>query len=130
MDDALSITLRLLLVVALVLLNGLFVAAEFAIVTARRSRLEGMAEKGNVIAKFTLRATKDLNNYLAACQLGITVVSIALGFVGEPLLADLLEPPFENLLGEDFAGVGAHVVAVPLAFALITSLHIVFGEQV
>ena len=76
MDAALSITLRLLLVVTLVLLNGLFVAAEFAIVTARRSRLEDMAQKGNPVAKFTLRATKDLNNYLAACQLGITVVSL------------------------------------------------------
>jgi len=130
MDDFLSILLRLLLVVALVLLNGLFVAAEFSIVTARRSRLEDMAAKGNPVAKFTLRATKDLNNYLAACQLGITVVSIALGFVGEPLLADLLEPLFEDLLGTDFAGVGPHVVAVPIAFALITSLHIIFGEQV
>ncbi len=130
MDDILSVSLRLLLVVALVLLNGLFVAAEFSIVTARRSRLEDMADKGNPVARFTLQASKDINNYLAACQLGITVVSIALGFVGEPLLADLLKPVFENLLGEDFAGVGAHVVAVPIAFALITSLHIIFGEQV
>ena len=130
MDDFLSILLRLLLVVALVLLNGLFVAAEFAIVTARRSRLEDMAQKGNPVAKFTLRATRDLNNYLAACQLGITVVSIALGFVGEPLLADLLDPLFEDLLGTDFAGIGPHAVAVPIAFAVITSLHIIFGEQV
>jgi CBS domain containing-hemolysin-like protein len=130
MDDALSIGLRLLLVVALVLLNGLFVAAEFSIVTARRSRLEEMAEKGNPLARFTLRASRDLNNYLAACQLGITVVSIALGFLGEPLLADLLEPLFEDIMGEKAAGISSHAVAVPIAFAVITSLHIIFGEQV
>jgi CBS domain containing-hemolysin-like protein len=130
MDEPLSITLRLLLVVALVLVNGLFVAAEFAIVTTRRSRLETLAEKGSPLAALALRAGGDVNNYLAACQLGITMASIALGFVGEPFMADIIEPALRDVLGEKFAGATAHAIAVPIAFALITSLHIVFGEQI
>ena len=130
MDEALSIILRLTLVVALVAVNGLFVAAEFAIVTTRRARMEALADKGSALAKLVLRATKDVNNYLAACQLGITMASIALGFLGEPLLADLLEPAFEDIFGAEVAGIAAHTVAVPIAFAVITSLHIILGEQV
>jgi CBS domain containing-hemolysin-like protein len=129
MDDALSVTLRLLLVLALVLVNGLFVAAEFSIVTTRRSRLESLAEKGNPLATLVLRASKDLNNYLAACQLGITMASIGLGFVGEPVLAEVIEPIF-SFLPESGQGPAAHTVAVPVAFALITAFHIVIGEQV
>jgi len=128
MDEPLSITLRLLLVLALVLVNGLFVAAEFAIVTTRRTRIEAMAANGSPLARLTLRAIGDVNNYLAATQLGITMASIGLGFVGEPLLADLFEPAFEDVLGESFAGASAHAVAVVIAFALITGLHIVLGE--
>jgi CBS domain containing-hemolysin-like protein len=75
-----------------------------------------------------LRAINNLNNYLAATQLGITIASIGLGFVGEPLLATLLEPAFEDLFGHDLAGVSSHAVAVPIAFAIITALHIVLGE--
>ena len=87
MDDALSIPLRLALVLALVLLNGMFVAAEFSIVTVRRARLETLAAEGRTLANLSLRAIANLNNYLAATQLGITMASIGLGFVGEPLLA-------------------------------------------
>lgn len=130
MDDALSISLRLLLVIALVLVNGLFVAAEFSIVAARRTRIETLAEKGSAAAALTLRAIKNINNYLAATQLGITMASIGLGFLGEPLLADLLEPSFEQVVGEDAAGVSAHAVAVPVAFGIITALHIILGELV
>jgi len=128
MDEPLSITLRLLLVVALVLVNGLFVAAEFSIITARRTRIESLAGKGNHAARLALRAMGDVNNYLAATQLGITMASIGLGFVGEPVLADLLEPLFEDIFGEAFAGLSAHAVAVIIAFGLITGLHIVLGE--
>ena len=128
MDDILSIALRLLLVVALVLLNGLFVAAEFSIVAARRTRIETMAETGSALARLSLRALNNLNNYLAATQLGITIASIGLGFVGEPLLASLMEPVFEDVLGEEVAGISSHALAVPLAFAIITALHIVLGE--
>lgn len=128
MDDALSISLRLLLVVALVLLNGLFVAAEFSIVAVRRSRIVTQAEDGKQLYKLALRAVDNLNNYLAATQLGITIASIGLGFVGEPVLADMLEPAFEDIFGEKFAGITSHAVAVPIAFAIITALHIVLGE--
>jgi putative hemolysin len=128
MDDALSIPLRLILVLALVLLNGMFVAAEFSIVTVRRTRLETLAAQGRPLANLSLRAIANINNYLAATQLGITMASIGLGFVGEPLLADLIEPVFDDVFGETVAGVSAHAVAVIIAFSLITCLHIVLGE--
>src|SRR6266545_6142759 len=128
MDDALSISLRLVLVLALVLLNGLFVAAEFSIVTTRRGRIETLAAEGNPVAPLIRRTLGDLGNFLAAAQLGITMASIGLGFVGEPLLADLIEPAF-GFLPDGSKGAAAHAVAVPVAFALITALHIVLGEQ-
>ncbi len=128
MDEVLSITLRLVFVVALVLLNGMFVAAEFSIIAVRRTRMETLAEQGQALARVSLRAIDNVNNYLAATQLGITIASIGLGFLGEPLLADLLEPLFEDLFGEEAAGITSHAVAVPVAFAIITALHIVLGE--
>src|SRR3990170_1225091 len=127
MDEPLSITRGLLWVVALVLANGLFVAAEFSIVTTRRARMEALASRGNPFAGLVRRAIDDVNNYLAATQLGITMASIGLGFVGEPLLADIIEPVF-GWLPEEGRGPAAHSVAVPVAFALITALHIVLGE--
>ena len=128
MDEALSIALRLILVLALVSVNGLFVAAEFAIVTARKARLESLSAQGNRMAALVRRTLDDLGNFLAAAQLGITMASIGLGFVGEPLLADLIEPVF-GFLPDGSKGAAAHAVAVPIAFALITALHIVLGEQ-
>src|SRR3972149_251949 len=127
MGEPLSITLRLLLIVALVLANGLFVAAEFSIVTTRRARMESLAAQGHPFARLVSRAIDNVNNYLAATQLGITMASIGLGWVGEPLLADLIEPAFD-WLPEEGAGPASHTVAVALAFALITGLHIVLGE--
>lgn len=128
MDDILPNTLRLLLVLALVLLNGLFVAAEFSIVAVRRSRIQALAAEGRPLYKLAVRAVDNINNYLAATQLGITIASIGLGFVGEPVLARILEPLMGDLLGEEFAGISSHAVAVPIAFAVITALHIVLGE--
>ena len=127
MGEPLSITLRLLLIVALVLANGLFVAAEFSIVTTRRARMQSLAAQGSPFARLVSRAIDNVNNYLAATQLGITMASIGLGWVGEPLLADLIEPAFD-WLPEEGAGPASHTVAVALAFALITGLHIVLGE--
>src|SRR5206468_11227529 len=94
MDDVLSISGRLVLVLALVAANGLFDAAEFAIVTTRRARIDNHAAQGNPVAAVVRRSLNDLGNFLAAAQLGITMASIGLGFVGEPLLADLIEPAF------------------------------------
>src|SRR3972149_6113172 len=99
MGEPLSITLRLLLIVALVLANGLFVAAEFSIVTTRRARMESRAAQANPFARLVSRAIDNVNNYLAATQLGITMASIGLGWVGEPLLAGVIEPAFDWLPG-------------------------------
>lgn len=128
MDDALSVSLRVLLVLALVFLNGLFVSAEFSIIAVRRTRIATLAEEGKPMYRLVLRAIDNVNNYLAATQLGITIASIGLGFVGEPVVADVMEPLFKDLFGEKAAGVSSHAFAVPVAFALITALHIVLGE--
>ena len=120
-------TLGLLSVVILVLANGFFVATEFAIVGVRRSRLEQLAAEGKPNAKAAQQVVGHLDIYIAACQLGITMASLALGWVGEPALAHLVEPPLEALVGR-FAPAAAHGVAVAISFAIITTLHIVIGE--
>jgi len=120
--------LGLLAVVFLVAANGLFVATEFAYVAVRRSRVEQLAAGGQARAKLLLSSLKDLDNYIAATQLGITMSSLALGWVGEPALAHLIEPPVETLVGSWAAEAVAHTVAVAVAFILITTLHIVLGE--
>jgi CBS domain containing-hemolysin-like protein len=123
----LSTTLGLLTVVFLVLANGFFVATEFAIVAVRRSRLEQLAAEGHPSANAAKNVVEHLDAYIAACQLGITMASLALGWVGEPALAHLIEPPLEQLVGQ-FAPTAAHGVAVGISFAIITALHIVIGE--
>ncbi|HSF03760.1 MAG TPA: CNNM domain-containing protein, partial [Solirubrobacterales bacterium] len=120
-------TLGLVAVVVLVLANGFFVATEFAIVAVRRSRLEQLAREGHRRATSALEVVAHLDAYIAACQLGITMASLALGWVGEPALARLLEPPLERLAGR-WAPAAAHGIAVGIAFAVITALHIVAGE--
>ncbi|CAN5848914.1 hemolysin family protein [soil metagenome] len=117
----------LVVVVALLLANALFVAAEFAFVTVRRSRMENMAEGGNAAARRVVKAVRNLDYYIAASQLGITMASIALGAVGEPVLAHLIEPPVETVVGA-FAPAVAHTFAIGVAFFLITGLHMVIGE--
>lgn len=119
----------LAVVALLLLLNAIFVATEFAFVTTRRTRIEQLAAEGNVPARRVRKALRNLDYYVAASQLGITMASIALGFVGEPVLAHLIEPPVEALAGA-FAPAIAHAVAIGVAFALITALHIVLGQFV
>ncbi len=114
-------------VFVLVLANGFFVATEFAIVAARRSRIEQMAEEGVANASAAREVVHHLDAYIAACQLGITMASLALGWIGEPAFAHLIEPPLESLVGR-FAPAAAHAVAVGVAFSVITALHIVIGE--
>jgi CBS domain containing-hemolysin-like protein len=117
--------LLLVLLLLLVALNGLFVAAEFALVRARRSRLEALAKEGARGAESAMEELGRLDEYLSACQVGITMASIGIGFLGEPALAHLLEPAFGGL---------SHGIAVALSvaisYALVTSLHISVGEQV
>src|SRR4051795_4184857 len=118
--------LLLLAVVALVLLNGFFVAAEFSLVRVRRSRVEELAEEGKRGAAILLRQLDDLSMYLAACQLGITFTSLGIGFLGEPAVATL----FEDALGERVSHNVSLAVSLALAYLLTTALHITIGEQV
>ena len=110
----------LLAVLVLVLLNGFFVSAEFALVTVRRTRVQQMVAEGRPGAGNVDDGVRNLDSYIAACQLGITMGSLALGWVGEPALAGLLDPIF--------GAAGAHTLGVAVAFALITSLHVIAGE--
>jgi CBS domain containing-hemolysin-like protein len=117
--------LLLVVLLLLVLLNGLFVAAEFALVRARRSRIEVMARDGVRGADAALAELGRLDEFLSACQVGITMASIGIGFLGEPALAHLLEPAFGGLSH----GV-AVAISVVIAYILVTSIHISIGEQV
>jgi CBS domain containing-hemolysin-like protein len=117
--------LLLILLLLLVALNGVFVAAEFALVRARRSRLEVLAGEGARGAGQALVQIDRIDEYLSACQVGITMASIGIGFLGEPSLARLLEPIFGGLSH----GV-AVAISVAIAFTLVTSIHIALGEQV
>jgi CBS domain containing-hemolysin-like protein len=121
--------LGLLIVPALVVLNGLFVAAEFALVSVRKTRIEELAARGVKGARAAEAAMNKLDRSIAATQLGITLASIGLGFVGEPALAHLLEP-LAAVLPAGWRAVAAHSVATVLAFVLITFLHVVFGELI
>lgn len=127
-DPALSIAARLVAVVLLVMANGFFVAAEFSLVTVRRTRAEQLAEEGHPLGPALLRAVRNLDPIIAATQLGITFASIALLWIGEPAVASLLIPVLELLLPEHIVEFGAHSAAVVVAFLFITSLHIVLGE--
>jgi len=113
----------------LVLINAIFVAAEFSIVAVRRTKLQEMVEAGRTGARAAQQVIENLNNALAAAQLGITLASLALGWIGEPALARLIEPAF-SLLPDSWEAVAAHSLAVAIALAVITFLHMVFGEQV
>src|SRR5687768_13835037 len=119
-----SILLKFLSVIVLVAANGFFVAAEFALVGVRTSRIETMVASGNRAAKRLMGLLKNLNAYLSACQLGITLASLALGWIGEPAVARLLEAPLAGLPDSV-----RHGIAFAIAFSIITTLHIVLGEQ-
>jgi CBS domain containing-hemolysin-like protein len=115
--------LFLVLLILLVLLNGLFVAAEFALVRSRKGRIEALAKEGEAGAEQALEQIETIDESLAACQVGITLASVGIGFLGEPAIAELIQPIFGD-------GAGAHAVALAISFAVATSLHITIGEQV
>jgi CBS domain containing-hemolysin-like protein len=119
-------TWYLLLALLFIVANGFFVAAEFAIVRVRPTQLAAMADEGSARAKMARRITKRLDSYLSATQLGVTLASLALGWVGEPAFAALLLPRLVRL-GVFAPGI-AHSIAAVVAFTLISSLHIIFGE--
>jgi CBS domain containing-hemolysin-like protein len=117
----------ILLTLFLVALNGLFVAAEFAIVRVRASQVETKYLSGNRFAKNALHIINHLDAYLSATQLGITLASLGLGWVGEPIVAKIISNTFE-LLNVTISEKVLHQVSLVTAFSLITILHIVFGE--
>jgi CBS domain containing-hemolysin-like protein len=112
------------LVFFLVLANGFFVASEFALVGVRRSRIETLAEGGSRPARRLLGLLDNLNAYISATQLGITMASLALGAVGEPVIAHMLEAPLRGRVSE----AALHTISLAVAFTIITFLHIVLGE--
>lgn len=114
-------------VVFLVFANGFFVAAEFSLVAVRRSRVAELVKGGRRNAAALQKAVDHLDGNLAATQLGITISSLALGWIGEPALAHLIEPLLSGLPG-NLASIGSHTIAVAIAFIIITALHIVLGE--
>jgi len=119
--------LNIFLVLFFVFLNGFFVAAEFAIVKVRLTQIEPLAARGNRRARVAREVITHLDLYLSATQVGITMASLALGWIGEPLVADQLLPLFQNMgiTNEQFI----HAVSFAVAFSIITALHIVLGEQ-
>lgn len=119
--------LGLLAVVALVAANGLFVAAEFAIVKARRTRVAQMAREGRPFAAVAERAVANPEPYVAATQLGITMASLGLGWLGEPTVARAIEP-WLGALPTRWEEAALHAIAGTLAFTFITAAHIIFGE--
>jgi CBS domain containing-hemolysin-like protein len=122
-----AILWRLAGVMGLVFANGFFVAAEFSIVTVRKTRIDQLIAEGHRGARAVRRAVTDPDSYIAATQLGITMASIGLGWIGEPALASMVEPLLA-FLPMTVAAATAHTVAVTVAFAMITGLHIVLGE--
>src|SRR4051795_3834981 len=117
--------LLLVLLLFLVAINGFFVAAEFALVRSRRGKIEQLAEEGESGAEAVVEQLDKIDESLSACQVGITMASIGIGFLGEPSLAVLIEPIFGGLSH----GV-ATAISVVIAFTLVTALHISIGEQV
>ena len=114
-------------IAALVGLNGFFVTAEFALVKVRRSQLDALAAEGNRRAATARHVVQNLNAYLSACQLGITLASLGLGWLGEPFVARMLQPAFVALGLTSSAVITS--VSFAVAFSVITALHIILGEQ-
>src|SRR5437870_6180317 len=126
-DPIILLVAKLAVVMALVLLNGFFVVAEFALVKIRDSQIKTLADQGMKRAVFVKQIKDNLNAYLSACQVGITMASLGLGWLGEPFLAGMLQP-FFALAGIESSAV-IKWISFALAFSAITVLHIVIGEQ-
>jgi len=118
---------RLGAVLALVFANGFFVAAEFSIVTVRKTRIDQLVTEGHRGARAVRRAVTEPDRYIAATQLGITMASIGLGWIGEPAIASFIQPGLSSMPAV-LAEATAHSIAVAIAFAIVTALHIVLGE--
>lgn len=129
MDETGNIYFNLFVIAFLLFSNGFFVASEFAMVKVRKTRIEQLVNEGNYNAKIAMEALKDLDKFIAAVQLGVTISSIGLGWVGEGTLARIIEPLFVFLPGISKT-VATHTVSASIAFALITFFHVVIGELI
>src|SRR5438445_12641945 len=123
-----KVVAKLAAVLFFVAANAFFVGSEFALVSVRRPRLEARAAAGSRRARAALRLTGNPTMFISATQLGITIASLALGWIGEPTVASLLQPIASRIASEGRAGYVAHAFAIIVAFAAITFLHIVLGE--
>lgn len=121
------LVLQIVLVLFFVFMNAFFVATEFAMVKVRKSRIELLASGGSVAAKYTQEVVNNLNAYLSACQLGITLASLALGWLGEPAVSKIISPALHFFHVPEAT---IHTISVIVGFAVITTLHIVLGELV
>jgi len=122
-----SVLWRLAGLVALVCANGFFVSAEFSIVTLRKTRVDQLVAEGHSWARAVRRAITAPDRYIAATQLGVTMASLALGWIAEPAVAELIQPAFTRL-PQYVAQTTVHSIAVAIAFTVVTAVHIVFGE--
>ncbi|HYN88019.1 MAG TPA: hemolysin family protein [Ardenticatenaceae bacterium] len=127
--DTATILYRFGLVLLLLLMNGFFVAVEFAVVAARRSRIDQLVEEGNGAARIVRRWMDNPDRLIAAAQLGITVASLALGYIGESAVAAVIEPLLHRYVGEDAIGGVARSLPFLLSLVVVTSFHVVLGEQ-
>ena len=125
-----EISIEFLLILFIVGLNAFFVASEFALVSVRKPRIETRAEEGSKSAQAALRLLNNPTRFISAVQLGVTLASLALGWIGEPTVARILEPLAEKIASEGTAGYIAHGAAIILSFSVITFLHVVLGELV
>ena len=121
-----DIFINIFIIAFLLFVNGFFVAAEFALVKVRKTRLEQLCNDGNSKAKTALKLVNNVNKMLAAAQLGVTIASIALGWVAEATMVQLVSPIIELI---PFGNITAHAIAVPVAFILVTYFHVLLGEQ-
>ncbi|HEY3118799.1 MAG TPA: hemolysin family protein [Chloroflexota bacterium] len=125
-----DIGLRLLILVALLACNAFFVAAEFALVTARKTRIESLAAEGHKAAIAVRRAMDDPKRFISACQMGVTMASLGLGWAGEGTIAEWLEGALDGLVPAGVLGITVHTMAIPVAFATVAFLTISLGELV
>ena len=123
-----SILFNILVVAVLIFANAFFVASEFALVKVRKTKLEQLSNEGSSTAKVALDTVENMNDMLAAIQLGITIASIALGWVGEATVVRIIEKIIV-LFPNVNVSVTSHAIAVPISFALVTFLHVLLGEQ-
>ena len=123
--DPIVIFVNIFIIAFLLFVNGFFVAAEFALVKVRRTRLEQLSNEGSRNAKKALKLVCNMNKMLAAAQLGVTIASIALGWVAEDTIVQLMDPLIKAL---PFA-INSHAIAVPISFVLVTYFHVLLGEQ-